>query len=155
MLTVSLASPFPALESMAAAAAPAVAVNGIRIGTTSPAYLENKAAKETRALISGLCRYFYTLGSIAIKVHDDSIPKPRQLIVMSPSGIIQSYLIPPRIFISECALFALDGICVCVSLDVSTCMFNLNVDYFCHFGIGIFLVLLFTVPVRLPRLCVE
>ncbi|TKY66508.1 bifunctional methylthioribulose-1-phosphate dehydratase/enolase-phosphatase E1 [Spatholobus suberectus] len=52
----------------------------------SQAYLEGKAVKETRALISELCRHFYSLGwvsgtggSITIKVHDDSIPKPTNL----------------------------------------------------------------------------
>ncbi|KAL0282655.1 UNVERIFIED_CONTAM: putative bifunctional methylthioribulose-1-phosphate dehydratase/enolase-phosphatase E1 [Sesamum angustifolium] len=50
--------------------------------------------KETKALISEVCRQFYHLGwesgtggSITIKVHDDSIPKPHQLIVMPPSGV--------------------------------------------------------------------
>ncbi|KAI3466103.1 hypothetical protein Pfo_022766 [Paulownia fortunei] len=64
------------------------------MGTTSQAYLEGSRVKETKALISELCRQFYHLGwvsgtggSITIKVHDDSIPKPQQLIVMSPSGV--------------------------------------------------------------------
>ncbi len=75
------------------AAVPAVAVNGVKVGSTSQAYLESKAVKDTKSLISDLCRQFYNLGwvsgtggSITIKVHDDSIPKPQQLIVMSPSG---------------------------------------------------------------------
>ncbi|PKU67819.1 probable bifunctional methylthioribulose-1-phosphate dehydratase/enolase-phosphatase E1 1 [Dendrobium catenatum] len=61
---------------------------------SSQAYLDGKAARETRALVADLCRQFYTLGwvsgtggSITIKVHDDAIPKPHQLIVMSPSGV--------------------------------------------------------------------
>lgn len=75
------------------AAASAVAVNGVKLGTTSQAYLETKAVNDTRVLISDLCRQFYNLGwvsgtggSITIKVHDDSIPKPQQLVLMSPSG---------------------------------------------------------------------
>ncbi|KAK9994693.1 hypothetical protein SO802_024396 [Lithocarpus litseifolius] len=57
------------------------------------AYLESKAVKDTKSLISDLCRQFYNLGwvfgtggSITVKVHDASIPKPHKLIVMSPSG---------------------------------------------------------------------
>ena len=79
-----------------AAAAPdgaAAAANGSKVETVSQAYLESKAVKETRALVSELCRQFYNLGwvsgtggSITIKVHDDSIPKSQHLIVMSPSG---------------------------------------------------------------------
>ncbi|KAK6132692.1 hypothetical protein DH2020_033575 [Rehmannia glutinosa] len=64
------------------------------MATTSQAYLEGIRVKETKALISDLCRQFYHLGwvsgtggSITIKVHDDSIPKSQQLIVMSPSGV--------------------------------------------------------------------
>ncbi|KAG6421351.1 hypothetical protein SASPL_117902 [Salvia splendens] len=62
--------------------------------TTSHAYLEGSKVKETKALIAELCRHFYHLGwvsgtggSITIKVHDDAVPKPQQLIVMSPSGV--------------------------------------------------------------------
>jgi methylthioribulose 1-phosphate dehydratase/enolase-phosphatase E1 len=76
--------------------AAAIPLNGVKLGTTSSqAYLEGKAVKETKALMAELCRHFYTLGwvsgtggSISIKVHDDSIPKPQQLILMSPSGIL-------------------------------------------------------------------
>ncbi|CAA0815985.1 Probable bifunctional methylthioribulose-1-phosphate dehydratase/enolase-phosphatase E1 [Striga hermonthica] len=79
----------------AASAAPLAAVNGaVKMTTTSQAYLDGGKVRETRALISELCRQFYHLGwvsgtggSITIKVHDDSIPKPHQLIVMSPSGV--------------------------------------------------------------------
>lgn len=60
---------------------------------SSQAYLDSEAVWETRNLVADLCRQFYTLGwvsgtggSITIKVHDDSIPKSHQLIVMSPSG---------------------------------------------------------------------
>lgn len=63
------------------------AING------SMAYLESTSVKEARALVSELCRQFYSLGwvsgtggSITVKVHDDSVPKSEQLIVMSPSG---------------------------------------------------------------------
>ncbi|KAI3457450.1 hypothetical protein Pfo_014113 [Paulownia fortunei] len=80
---------------MAVAAAAPLAINGaVKMGTTSQAYLEGSRVRETKALISELCRQFYHLGwvsgtggSITIKVHDDSIPKPQQLIVMSPSGV--------------------------------------------------------------------
>lgn len=79
------------------AAPPAVALNGVKLGTTSQAYLESKAVNDTRVLISDLCRQFYNLGwvsgtggSITIKAHDDSIPKPQQLILMSPSGALLS-----------------------------------------------------------------
>lgn len=78
---------------MAAPAAVAVYGGGMKVLTSSQAYLESKAVKDTRVLIADLCRQFYTLGwvsgtggSITSKVHDDSIPKPQQLILMSPSG---------------------------------------------------------------------
>lgn len=80
---------------MAAALAAPLVVNGaVKMATsTSQAYLEGSKVKETKALIAELCRQFYHLGwvsgtggSITIKVHDDSIPRPQQLIVMSPSG---------------------------------------------------------------------
>ncbi|KAK4439179.1 putative bifunctional methylthioribulose-1-phosphate dehydratase/enolase-phosphatase E1 1 [Sesamum alatum] len=64
------------------------------MGTTSQAYLESSRVRETKALIAELCRHFYnqgwvsgTGGSITIKVHDESVPKPEQLVVMSPSGV--------------------------------------------------------------------
>ncbi|XP_010244771.1 PREDICTED: probable bifunctional methylthioribulose-1-phosphate dehydratase/enolase-phosphatase E1 1 [Nelumbo nucifera] len=76
-------------------------VNGV-----SQAYLESKGVKETRALVSELCRHFYTLGwvsgtggSITIKVHDDSIPKPQQLIVMSPSGVQKERMLPEDMYV--------------------------------------------------------
>lgn len=81
---------------MAAAFAVPLAVNGVAkmaTSSASQAYLEGGRVKETKVLIAELCRQFYHLGwvsgtggSITIKVHDDSIPKPQQLIVMSPSG---------------------------------------------------------------------
>lgn len=69
------------------------ALNGVKTATLTQAYLESNQVKETKNLITELCRQFYTLGwvsgtggSITIKVHDDCIPKPQQLILMSPSG---------------------------------------------------------------------
>lgn len=74
----------------------ALAVNG-GLKVKTEAYMESKPVKETKALVSELCRQFYTLGwvsgtggSITIKVHDDSIPKPQQIILMSPSGTLAS-----------------------------------------------------------------
>lgn len=75
--------------------AAAIGLNGAKLRTaSSQAYLEGKAVKETKALMAELCRHFYSLGwvsgtggSISIKVHDDSIPKPQQLILMSPSAV--------------------------------------------------------------------
>lgn len=79
---------------MAAAWAAPLAINGaVKMGASSQAYLTGFKVGETKALISELCRHFYHLGwvsgtggSVTIKVHEDSIPKPQQLIVMSPSG---------------------------------------------------------------------
>ncbi|KAF3442031.1 hypothetical protein FNV43_RR15947 [Rhamnella rubrinervis] len=88
------------------AAAQAVALNGVKLGTTSQAYLESKAVNDTRVLISDLCRQFYNLGwvsgtggSITIKVHDDSIPKPQQLILMSPSGVQKERMVPEDMYV--------------------------------------------------------
>ncbi|KAI9083612.1 hypothetical protein K1719_034554 [Acacia pycnantha] len=88
------------------AEAPAVAVNGGKSETTSQAYLESQVVKETRALISELCRHFYNLGwvsgtggSITIKVHDDSIPKSQQLILMSPSGVQKERMEPEDMYV--------------------------------------------------------
>ncbi|KAI4322955.1 hypothetical protein L6164_022600 [Bauhinia variegata] len=89
-----------------AASAPAVALNGVKVGTISQAYLESRAVKETKALVSELCRKFYspgwvsgTGGSITIKVHDDSIPKSQQLIIMSPSGVQKERMEPEDMYI--------------------------------------------------------
>ncbi|KAJ0045561.1 hypothetical protein Pint_04581 [Pistacia integerrima] len=84
-----------------------VAVNGAGPGIAhTQAYLESKAVKETRVLMSELCRQFYTLGwvsgtggSITIKVHDDSIPKPQQLILMSPSGVQKERMEPEDMYV--------------------------------------------------------
>ncbi|XP_040986327.1 probable bifunctional methylthioribulose-1-phosphate dehydratase/enolase-phosphatase E1 isoform X2 [Juglans microcarpa x Juglans regia] len=88
------------------ATVPAVAANGVKMGVASQAYLESKAVKDARVLISDLCRQFYTLGwvsgtggSITIKVHDDSIPKPHQLIVMSPSGVQKERMVPEDMYV--------------------------------------------------------
>ncbi|GAB4849498.1 hypothetical protein Ancab_004292 [Ancistrocladus abbreviatus] len=89
-----------------AAAVPLVAVNGVKMATTTQAYIESKPVQETRALISELCRQFYNLGwvggtggSITIKVHDDCIPKPQQLIIMSPSGVQKERMLPEDMYI--------------------------------------------------------
>ncbi|PKI37645.1 hypothetical protein CRG98_041938, partial [Punica granatum] len=94
---------------MAAAAPAAAAFNGLKAaaaGTASHAYLESKPVMDTRILISDLCRQFYTLGwvsgtggSITIKVHDDSVPKPDQLIVMSPSGVQKERMLPEDMYV--------------------------------------------------------
>ncbi|KAF2314344.1 hypothetical protein GH714_025534 [Hevea brasiliensis] len=91
---------------MAAAASTAVTVNGGGVNVASQAYLESKAVKDTRVLIADLCRHFYNLGwvsgtggSITIKVHDDSIPKPQQLIIMSPSGVQKERMEPEDMYV--------------------------------------------------------
>ncbi|KAK8591542.1 hypothetical protein V6N13_031582 [Hibiscus sabdariffa] len=90
------------------AAPTAVAVNGglLKMGSVSQAYLESKAVKETRSLISELCRQFYNLGwvsgtggSITMKVHDSCIPKPQQVILMSPSGVQKERMEPDDMYI--------------------------------------------------------
>ncbi|XP_059662661.1 probable bifunctional methylthioribulose-1-phosphate dehydratase/enolase-phosphatase E1 1 [Cornus florida] len=93
------------MAAAAASAAP-LAVNGLKMVTTSQAYLESSRVKETKVLISDLCRQFYTLGwvsgtggSITIKVHDDSIPKPNQLILMSPSGVQKERMVPEDMYV--------------------------------------------------------
>ncbi|OMO73276.1 hypothetical protein COLO4_27183 [Corchorus olitorius] len=85
----------------------AVAVNGgLKMGSISQAYLESKAVKETKTLISELCRQFYNLGwvsgtggSITMKVHDSCIPKAQQLVVMSPSGVQKERMVPEDMYI--------------------------------------------------------
>lgn len=61
--------------------------------------LQNGAkVTDTKALAAELYCRFYALGwfsvvggSIAIKVHDESVPKPAQLIIMAPTGIYSLY----------------------------------------------------------------
>lgn len=84
----------------------AVALNGLKMAATSPAYMESKPVNDTRQLLSDLCRHFYGLGwvsgtggSITIKVHDESIPKPQQLIVMSPSGVQKERMVPEDMYV--------------------------------------------------------
>ncbi|CAA6671498.1 unnamed protein product [Spirodela intermedia] len=84
----------------------ATAVNGGVPLLSSQAYLESTAVKETRGLVSELCRQFYTLGwvsgtggSITIKVHEDSIVKRQQLIVMSPSGVQKERMVPEDMYV--------------------------------------------------------
>ncbi|CAI9784220.1 unnamed protein product [Fraxinus pennsylvanica] len=92
---------------MAAASAAPPAVNGVvQMDTPPQAYLEGHKVKETKTLISELCRQFYHLGwvsgtggSITIKVHDDSIPKPQQLIVMSPSGVQKERMVDEDMYV--------------------------------------------------------
>lgn len=81
----------------------AAASNGL---LSSQAYLEGNLVKSTRSLVSDLCRHFYGLGwvsgtggSITIKVHDDSVPKPQQLIVMSPSGVQKERMQPEDMYV--------------------------------------------------------
>ncbi|GMP52962.1 hypothetical protein CsSME_00018584 [Camellia sinensis var. sinensis] len=90
----------------AASASASIAVNGAKMATSSQAYIESNPVRETKALISELCRQFYNLGwvsgtggSITIKVHDDSIPKPHQLIVMSPSGVQKERMVPEDMYV--------------------------------------------------------
>lgn len=89
-----------------AASAAALAINGVKMATTSQAYLEGSLVNETKVLISDLCRQFYKLGwvsgtggSITIKVHDNFIPKPHQLIVMSPSGVQKERMVPDDMYV--------------------------------------------------------
>ncbi|KAL6535731.1 hypothetical protein OROHE_012575 [Orobanche hederae] len=76
------------------------------MNTTSQAYLDGDKVRETKALIAELCRQFYHLGwvsgtggSITIKVHDDSIPKPQQLIIMSPSGVQKERMMEENMYV--------------------------------------------------------
>lgn len=90
---------------MATAAPPAV--NGaVKMATTSQAYLESGKVKETKVLIADLCRHFYnqgwvsgTGGSITVKVHEDSIPRHQQLIVMSPSGVQKERMVEEDMYV--------------------------------------------------------
>ncbi|XP_010482787.1 PREDICTED: probable bifunctional methylthioribulose-1-phosphate dehydratase/enolase-phosphatase E1 isoform X1 [Camelina sativa] len=86
---------------MAAVVGKAAAMTGF-----PQAYLEGKELKETSSLVTELCRHFYTQGwvsgtggSITMKVHDASIPKAEQLIVMSPSGVQKERMQPEDMYI--------------------------------------------------------
>ncbi|KAK8527421.1 hypothetical protein V6N13_085250 [Hibiscus sabdariffa] len=82
-------------------------VNGdSEMGGVSRTYLDSQAVKEARSLISELCRQFYSLGwvsgtggSITLKVHDSSLPKPQQLILMSPSGVQKERMEPEDMYV--------------------------------------------------------
>ncbi|KAK9131813.1 hypothetical protein Scep_011341 [Stephania cephalantha] len=75
--------------------------------TISPRpFTETKPIKDTKALASDLCRHFYSLGwvsgtggSLSIKVHDESIPKPQQLIVMAPSGVQKERMVAEDMYV--------------------------------------------------------
>ncbi|CAK9182997.1 unnamed protein product [Ilex paraguariensis] len=90
----------------ASSGAPKAMQGATNTEVTSQAYLESNKVEETKALISELCRQFYDLGwvsgtggSITIKVHDDSIPKPQQLIIMSPSGVQKERMVPEDMYV--------------------------------------------------------
>ncbi|PIA36629.1 hypothetical protein AQUCO_03300079v1 [Aquilegia coerulea] len=75
-------------------------------GLSSQAYLDSKPVNSTKELVAELCRHFYTLGwvsgtggSITIKVHEDSIPKSQQLIVMSPSGVQKERMVSEDMYV--------------------------------------------------------
>ncbi|XP_055809043.1 probable bifunctional methylthioribulose-1-phosphate dehydratase/enolase-phosphatase E1 1 isoform X2 [Solanum dulcamara] len=92
---------------MAVASAAPLAMNGaIKMATNSQAYLEGTKVKQTKSLIAYLCRNFYnkgwvagTGGSITIKVHDNSISKPQQLIVMSYSGVLKERMVEEDMYV--------------------------------------------------------
>ncbi|XAR68008.1 Methylthioribulose 1-phosphate dehydratase [Bertholletia excelsa] len=81
--------------------------NGVLMGESiGQTYLGSDVVKETRSLVSELCRHLYSLGwvlgtggSITIKVHDDSIPKSSQLIVMSPFGHAERKIVPEDMYV--------------------------------------------------------
>uniref|UniRef100_A0A165Z4W7 Probable methylthioribulose-1-phosphate dehydratase n=1 Tax=Daucus carota subsp. sativus TaxID=79200 RepID=A0A165Z4W7_DAUCS len=75
---------------------------------TDPVYsnLETNKVKETKRLVSELCRHVYTLGwvsgtggSITIRVHDNATSRSSQLIVMSPSGVQKDKVDPDDMFV--------------------------------------------------------
>ncbi|CAH1449933.1 unnamed protein product [Lactuca virosa] len=83
-----------------------MAANDVKSAVTSQAYLEGSQVKQTKSLISELCRLFYNLGwvsgtggSITAKVHDDSVPKSEQLIIMSPSGVQKERMVEEDMYV--------------------------------------------------------
>ncbi|GJT12481.1 probable bifunctional methylthioribulose-1-phosphate dehydratase/enolase-phosphatase E1 [Tanacetum coccineum] len=79
---------------------------GVNMALTSQAYLDGSSVKQTKSLITELCRLFYTLGwvggtggSITAKVHDDSVPKSHQLIIMSPSGVQKERMVEEDMYV--------------------------------------------------------
>lgn len=96
----------PSVSSSGTVASEPVVLNGVTVMDPAHIYLETNFVRETKGLVSELCRHFYTLGwvsgtggSITIKVHDDSIPRTRQLIVMSPSGVQKERMIPEDMYV--------------------------------------------------------
>ncbi|CAL5341967.1 unnamed protein product [Camellia sinensis] len=91
---------------MAAASAAPLALNGVKMATTSQAYLDSNPLRETKLFISDLFRQFYSLGwvsgtggSISIKVHDHPIPKPHRLLIISPSGVQKERMVPEDMYV--------------------------------------------------------
>ncbi|KAF2283187.1 hypothetical protein GH714_043517 [Hevea brasiliensis] len=80
--------------------------NDMATTARSQAYLETKAVSDAKSLVAELCRQFYTMGwvsgtggSVTVKVHDDSVPRPHQLIVMSPSGVQKERMVPEDMYV--------------------------------------------------------
>ncbi|KAJ7948330.1 haloacid dehalogenase-like hydrolase family protein [Quillaja saponaria] len=72
--------------------------------SSSPqAYLESKAVTYTKALVADLYWHSTHLVGfrvlVSIRVHDDSIPKQNQLIVMSPSGVQKERMVPEDMYV--------------------------------------------------------
>ncbi|KAJ4981552.1 hypothetical protein NE237_032389 [Protea cynaroides] len=89
------------MATAAAASATVDVANGVY-----QSYLDSKDVKEARELVAELCRHFYsqgwvsgTGGSITIKVHDESITKSQQLIIMSPSGVQKERMLPQDMYV--------------------------------------------------------
>ncbi|XP_024967484.1 probable bifunctional methylthioribulose-1-phosphate dehydratase/enolase-phosphatase E1 1 [Cynara cardunculus var. scolymus] len=83
-----------------------MAASGVKTPVTSQAYLEGSQVNQTKSLISELCRLFYNLGwvsgtggSITAKVHDDSVPKSNQIIIMSPSGVQKERMVEEDMYV--------------------------------------------------------
>ncbi|KAG8386326.1 hypothetical protein BUALT_Bualt03G0137300 [Buddleja alternifolia] len=76
---------------MAAASAAPLAVNGaVKMGTVSQAYLEGIKVKETKALISELCRQFYHLGWVSGTGVQKERMMDEDMYVLSSSGSVLS-----------------------------------------------------------------